>query len=126
MARQIEREKTLARINIPMSRVEIRTDEGGHPLDVDIANLTLKELLLIQIYADPTFARAFRYDHEDIARARRNEAQAAQRGLRAEIENPFTGKVIGLRDFLKWTLDQLRPLAEGLELWTLLTPLVEM
>jgi succinyl-diaminopimelate desuccinylase len=126
MARQIEREKTLARINIPMSRVEIRTDEGGHPLDVDIANLTLKELLLIQIYADPTFARAFRYDHEDIARARRNEAQAAHQGLRAEIENPFSGKAIGLRDFLQWTLNQLRPLAEGLELWPQLAPLVEM
>ncbi|MGH2524584.1 MAG: hypothetical protein ACRDH2_18920, partial [Anaerolineales bacterium] len=126
MAQQIERENLLARINIPMARVEVRTDEGGHPLDLDIANLTLKELLLIQFYADAAFARAFRYDHEDLARARRNEAEAAHHGLRAEIENPFTGKPVGVRDFLRWTLEQLRPLAEALELWPRLSPLVEM
>lgn len=126
MAQQIERENLLARINIPMARVEVRTDEGGHPLELDIANLTLKELLLIQFYADPTFARAFRYDHEDVARARRNEAEAAHHGLKAEIENPFTGKPVGVRDFLRWTLEQLRPLAEALELWPRLAPLTEM
>ncbi|MDW8325547.1 MAG: M20/M25/M40 family metallo-hydrolase [Anaerolineales bacterium] len=126
MALQIERENLLARINIPMARVEIRTDEGGHPLELDIANLTLKELLLIQCYADPAFARAFRYDHEDIARARRNEAEAAHYGLKAEIENPFTGKPVAMRDFLRWTLEQVRPLAEALEMWTQLGPLLEM
>jgi len=126
MAQQIERENLLARINIPMARVEVRTDEGGHPLDLDIANLTLKELLLIQFYADPAFARAFRYDHEDLARARRNEAEAAHFGLRAEIENPFTGKPVGVRDFLRWTLKQVRPLGEALDLWPHLAPIVEM
>ncbi len=126
MAQQIERENLLARINIPMARVEVRTDEGGHPLDLDIANLTLKELLLIQFYADPTFARAFRYDHEDLARARRNEAGAAHFGLRAEIENPFTGKPVGMRDLLRWTLEQVRPLGEALDLWPRLAPIVEM
>jgi succinyl-diaminopimelate desuccinylase len=109
-----------------MARVEIRTDEGGHPLDLDIANLTLKELLLIQFYAEPTFARAFRYDHEDLARARRNEAEAAHYGLRAEIENPFTAKPVGMRDFLRWTLEQVRPLAEGLGWWPRLDPLMQM
>ena len=126
MAQQIERENLLARINIPMARVEVRTDEGGHPLDVDIANVTLKELLLIQFYADPAFARAFRYDHEDLARARRNESEAAHYGLRAEIENPFTGKPVAVRDFLRWTLEQVRGLAEALNLWRQLSPLVEM
>ncbi len=126
MAQHIERENLLARINIPMARVEVRTDEGGHPLDLDIANLTLKELLLIQFYADPAFARAFRYDHEDLARARRNEAEAAHFGLRAEIENPFTGKPVGVRDFLRWTLEQVRPLAEALSLWPRLAPLMEL
>jgi acetylornithine deacetylase/succinyl-diaminopimelate desuccinylase-like protein len=126
MAQQIERENLLARINIPMARVEVRTDEGGHALELDIANLTLKELLLMQFYADPAFARAFRYDHEDLARARRNESEAAHYGLRAEIENPFTGKPVGMRDFLRWTLEQLRPLAEALGLWPRLNPLMEM
>lgn len=126
MALQIEKQNLMARINLPMGRVEVRVDDGGHPLDVDIANLTLKHLLLLRIYADPTFARAFRYDSEDITRARANEALAARHSLRAEIENPLTGKPVAMRDFLKWTLNEVRPLAEALRLWDDLTPLVDM
>ena len=126
MARQIEQENLCARIDIPMSRIELRTDEGGHDLWMDVAHLTLIELLLILFYADPSFARAFRYDVEDIARARRNESAAAAHGLRAQIENPFSGKLIGMRDFLRWTLDQVRPLAQALGRWDLLEPLREM
>ncbi len=126
MALQIERQNLMARINLPMGRVEVRTDEGGHSLDLDIANLTFKHLLLLRIYSDPQFARAFRYDREDITRARANENLAAQFGMRAEIANPFTGKPIAMREFLKWTLDELKPLAEALNLWADLTPLVEM
>jgi acetylornithine deacetylase/succinyl-diaminopimelate desuccinylase-like protein len=126
MALQIEKQNLMARINLPMGRVEVRTDEGGHSLDLDIANLTLKHLLLLRIYSDPTFARGFRYDREDITRARLNETLAAKHGLRAEIENPLTGKPIALRAFLKWTLDELKPLAQALNLWNDLHPLVEM
>ncbi len=126
MASQIERQNLLARINLPMARVEVRTDDGGHPLEVEVANLTLKHLLLLRFYADPDFARAFRYDAEDIARARRNELRAASQGLRAEIENPFTGKPVEMRAFLSWTLEQLRPLALALDLWEDLAPLREM
>ena len=32
MALQIEKQNLMARINLPMGRVEIRTDEGGHCL----------------------------------------------------------------------------------------------
>jgi acetylornithine deacetylase/succinyl-diaminopimelate desuccinylase-like protein/gamma-glutamyl:cysteine ligase YbdK (ATP-grasp superfamily) len=126
MALQIEKQNLMARINLPMGRVEIRTDEGGHALDVDIANLTLKHLILLRIYSDPKFARGFRYDGEDITRARLNETLAAKHGLRAEIENPLTGKPISLRTFLKWTLNEVKPLAEALNLWNDLIPLVEM
>src|SRR5215216_838363 len=126
MALQIEKQNLMARINLPMGRVEIRTDEGGHSLDVDIANLTLKHLLLLRIYSDQTFARGFRYDREDITRARLNETLAAKHGLRAEIENPLTGKPISLRAFLKWSLNEVKPLAEALNLWNDLNPLVEM
>jgi len=126
VAAQIEVQNLMARINLPMARAEVRTDDGGHVLEVEIANLTLKHLLMIRFYADPEFARAFRYDHEDIARARRNEARSAQAGLSAEIENPFTGKPVGMREFLRWTLGELRPLAEALDLWQDLSPLVEM
>jgi len=126
MAKQIEVQNLLARINLPMARVEVRTDDGGHPLEIDIANLTLKHLLLLRFYADPTFGRNFRYDREDITRARHNEKLAAQWGLDAEIENPLTAKPICLRDFLAWTLSEVRPLAEALGLWEDLHPLEEM
>jgi len=126
MALQIEKQNLMARINLPMGRVEVRTDEGGHSLDLDVANLTFKHLLLLRIYSDPQFARAFRYDREDITRARANENLAAQHGMRAEIANPFTGKPIAMRDFLKWTLNELNPLAEALDMWDDLTPLVEI
>ena len=126
MALQIEKQNLMARINLPMGRVEVRTDEGGHALDLDIANLTLKHLLLLRIYSDPKFARGFRYDREDITRARANETLAAKHGLRADLENPLTGKPISLRAFLKWTLSEVKPLAEALDLWNDLNPLVEI
>jgi succinyl-diaminopimelate desuccinylase len=126
MALQIEKQNLMARINLPMGRVEIRTDEGGHSLDLDIANLTFKHLLMLRIYSDPQFARAFRYDREDITRARINENLAAKHGMRAEIANPFTAKPISMRDFLKWTLNEIKPLAEALNMWNDLTPLIEM
>jgi acetylornithine deacetylase/succinyl-diaminopimelate desuccinylase-like protein len=126
MARQIEKQNLRARINLPMGRVEIRTDDGGHPIEVDIANMTLKHLLLIRFYGDPEFARSFRYDREDITRARANEQIAARDGLRAGIQNPLTGKPIEMRRFLKWTLDELQPLAEALGMWDDLLPLLEM
>ncbi|MCZ2127167.1 MAG: M20/M25/M40 family metallo-hydrolase [Anaerolineales bacterium] len=126
MARQIERQNLMARINLPMGRVEIRVDEGGHSLDLDVANLTFRYLLMLKVYADPKFARGFRYDSEDIVRARSNEDLAAKHGLRAEIENPLTGKPISVREFLRWTLDEIKPLAQALTMWDDLQPLVEM
>ncbi len=125
MADRIIVQNLLARIDLPMARVEVRTDEGGHPMDLDIAGLALKELLLIAFYADPTFARAFRYDAEDLGRARRNERRAAEGGLRARIEDPFTGKETTMREFLGRTLQDIGPLAEALGRRDLLTPLQE-
>jgi succinyl-diaminopimelate desuccinylase len=126
MAAQIERQNLFARIDLPMARVEVRTDDPGHDLALDVANLTLKHLLLLRFYGDPGFARGFRYDGEDIARARRNEDLAAREGLHAVIEDPLTAKPIPTRAFLDGTLQQLRPLAEALGLWQDLQPLVEM
>jgi succinyl-diaminopimelate desuccinylase len=126
MALQVEKQNLMARINLPMGRVEVRVDEGGHNLDLDIANLTFKHLLMLRIYSDPKFARGFRYDREDINRARANEELAAKHGLRAEIENPLTGKPVNLRAFLKWSLGEVKPLAEALNMWGDLQPLVEM
>jgi succinyl-diaminopimelate desuccinylase len=126
IAHQIEIQNLMARINLPMARVEIRTDDGGGSLALDIANLMLKHLLLLRFYADPVFARSFRYDKEDIQRARRNEELASRHGMRAEIENPLTGKPVQMREFLRWTLAELRPLAEAVGAWGDLAPLTEM
>lgn len=126
MAREIEKQNLLARINIPMSRVEVRCDEGGHDMETDLANLTLKYLLLLRFYSDPSFAVSFRYDTEDIERARRNEEKAARYGLDAEIENPLSGKPLRVREFLGWVLEEVMPLAEGLEMASFLIPLIEM
>jgi acetylornithine deacetylase/succinyl-diaminopimelate desuccinylase-like protein len=81
---------------------------------------------MIRFYADPEFGRAFRYDQEDILRARRNEALAAQNGLQAKIEHPLSGKSVGMRPFLGWLLDELKPLAQALDLWQDLAPLQDM
>ncbi|WP_243286441.1 M20/M25/M40 family metallo-hydrolase [Geothrix terrae] len=126
MAAQIERQNLFARIDLPMARVEVRTDDPGHELALDVANLTLKHLLLLRFYADPDFARGFRYDTEDITRARRNEDLAAREGLNAVIEDPLTAKPVAMRVFLAWTLNQLRPMAEALGFWEDLQPLREM
>jgi acetylornithine deacetylase/succinyl-diaminopimelate desuccinylase-like protein len=126
VAREIEIQNLLARIDLPMARVEVRTDEGGHPLELDIANLSLKEMLLLRIHADPAYGRAFRYDAEDLARARRNEAEASRNGLRAELEDPFSGKPITARKFLGRTLHEVQPLAEALGRWEELAPLQAM
>jgi len=126
MAAQIERQNLFARIDLPMARVEVRTDDPGHELALDVANLTLKHLLLLRFYADPDFARGFRYDAEDITRARRNEELAAKEGLSATIEDPLTAKPVAMRAFLDWTLNQLRPMAEALGFWEDLQPLRDM
>ena len=126
MAHQIEIQNMLARVDLPMTRVEVRTDDGGNPLSLELANMTLKTLLITRMYADSEFGRAFRYDGEDIRLARQNETIAAKRGLIAEIANPFTGKPVQMRDFLNWTLAEVRPLAEALGYWEDLQPLREM
>jgi acetylornithine deacetylase/succinyl-diaminopimelate desuccinylase-like protein/gamma-glutamyl:cysteine ligase YbdK (ATP-grasp superfamily) len=114
LAADIEIQNLLARIDLPMARVEVRTDEGGHSLDLDVALVSLKELLLIRGYADSAFADSFAYDEAALARARRNETAAARDGLRSNIEDPFSGAPVGMRAFLRWTLDELKPLAEAL------------
>lgn len=126
LAKEIELQNLIARINLPMARVEVRTDDGNLPLDLEVANLTLKHLLLIRFYLDEEFARAFRYDSEDISRARRNEELAARFGLRAEISHPLTGKPIAMREFLAWVLSELEPLAAGLDMADDLIPLKMM
>jgi len=123
MARRVVEQNLRARIDLPMARVELRTDEGGHPFDLDLANLTLKELLLLRLYADRSFGRPVHDDDAGMRRFRRNEAAAARGGLRSQIENPFDGRRIGMRSFLRWTLDAVAPLAEALGLARDLGPL---
>lgn len=126
MARRVVEQNLLARIDLPMARVEVRTDEGGHPFELDVANLAFKELLLLALYHDPALAPAACDDEAGLRRARRNEARAARAGLRATIEDPWSGAPIGMRPFLRRTLAALEPLAEALGLRPALAPLHEM
>jgi succinyl-diaminopimelate desuccinylase len=123
VARRIETENMLTRIELPMSRVELRTDEGGHALDLDVANLVFKQLLLMWTYANPSFGEDFHYDETDVRTCRDNEAQVARHGMRSEITHPFTAKTVGLRDLLRATLDQVLPLATALGWHDYLAPL---
>jgi acetylornithine deacetylase/succinyl-diaminopimelate desuccinylase-like protein/gamma-glutamyl:cysteine ligase YbdK (ATP-grasp superfamily) len=126
LAQQIEIQNLLARIDIPMARVEIRTDDGGLPMRMEIANLALKELILIKSYADPEFGENFEYDTQDLERIRENEHDASMNGLEAQIEHPFTGEKIQMRSFLAWTLEQTAPIAGGIGHADLLEPLREL
>lgn len=119
-------ENLCARVDLPMSRVEVRTDEGGDTLALSAAKIAFKELLMLRIYADSAFGAGYAYDGEDIARARRNEDGAARRGLEAAIEDPFTGASLTVREFLKATMHDLAPMAESLGYAALLEPLAMM
>ncbi|MDG6910127.1 MAG: hypothetical protein JRN08_07130, partial [Nitrososphaerota archaeon] len=107
-------ENLCARVDLPMNRVEVRTDEGGDTLELSASKIAFKECLMLTIYGDEAFGAGYAYDAEDVARARRNEEQAARDGLKAHIEHPFTGDRVPLWAFLRETLDRLDPLAEAL------------
>lgn len=124
LERAITVEKLCARVDLPMNRVEVRTDEGGETLDLAVAKAALKQLLMLWHYRrpDPGFA----YGAEDIARARRNEAAAARHGLEAEIEHPFGAGRVRLREWLAAVLDEVGGLAEALGWRPFLEPLAAM
>jgi succinyl-diaminopimelate desuccinylase len=126
MARRVVEQNLRSRIDLPMARVELRTDEGGHSFDLDLASLTMQELLLLRLYGDRSFGRPVHDDPAGMRRYRRNEAAAARGGLRAEIENPMDGRRIGMRTYMKWALEAVGPLAEALGAARDLAPLQAM
>ncbi len=119
-------EQLCARVDLPMQRVEVRTDEGGESRDLALAKLVFKQLLMLRHYADPEAGNGFGYGAEDLARTRRNEAAAARRGLDAEIEHPFGQGRVGIRTWLAALLDDLEPLAVILGWDGAMEPLREM
>ncbi len=124
--RQLIVENLCARVDLPMNRVEVRTDEGGDDLALSVAKLLFKELLMLRIYADPMFGAGYRYDESDIRRARHAEDLAARRGLDAVVVDPFSGSRVGVREWLGLILQDLRPLATALDVWEALEPLRAM
>ena len=50
--RELIIENLCARVDLPMNRVEVRTDEGGDSFELSVAKIVLKELLMLRIYAD--------------------------------------------------------------------------
>ncbi|MEJ2189925.1 MAG: hypothetical protein P8Y93_11060, partial [Acidobacteriota bacterium] len=119
-------ENLCARVDLPMNRVEVRTDEGGDDLDLSVAKVLFKDLLMLRIYADPEFGVSYTYDEEDVARARRNEDAAARRGLEAELEHPFAEGMFSARVFLAQLLSEVETLADALGVREELEPLREM
>lgn len=124
--RRLIEERTCARVDLPMNRVEVRTDEGGDSLALAAAKIAFKELLCLAVYHDRSLGAGFAYDAADVARARSNEEAAARHGLDAELEHPFGGGAVRLREWLGAELARLAPLAEALELTDALEPLAEM
>ncbi len=116
-------ENLCARVDLPMNRVEVRTDEGGDDLELSAAKVLFKDLLMLRGYAEPGYGAGYAYDGKDIARARRNEDAAARRGLDAEIEDPFGRGRISTRDYLGRLLSEVEPLAEDLGVSEQLDPL---
>jgi len=119
-------EKLCARVDLPMGRVEVRTDEGGDDLALSTAKILFKELLMLRFYAEPEFGEAYAYDADDIARARRNEEEAAHRGLDAELQHPHRGGTISARRYLAELLAEIEALADALGVSEDLEPLRAM
>jgi succinyl-diaminopimelate desuccinylase len=119
-------ENLCARVDLPMNRVEVRTDEGGDDLDLSLAKVLFKDLLMLRIYADPEFGEPYPYDADDIGRARRNEAAAARDGLDAILEDAEGGCGGTAREYLGRLLEEIEPIAHGLEVSEQLEPLREM
>jgi len=124
--RELIVENLCARVDLPMNRVEVRTDEGGDSFELAIAKIVFKELLMLRIYADDDPEGGFPYDADAISRTRRDEETAAREGLDGVITHPSgVGKVV-VRDLLGKLLDEIDPLAEGLGCRGHLEPLREM
>lgn len=119
-------ENLCARVDLPMNRVEVRTDEGGDDLELSVAKIVFKDLLMLRIYGDPEHGAVYSYSADDVGRARRNESIAAHRGLEAEIEDPFGRGRLQLREWLAVVLEEIRPLAEALDRWRDLAPISEL
>jgi len=119
-------ENLCARVDLPMERVEVRTDEGGDDLGLSTAKVLFKELLMLRIYGEPEYGARFAYDAKDIVRARRNEEAAARWGVEAELEHPMNGGTITVRRYLGQLLTEIEPLAEALGVTDGLEPLREM
>jgi succinyl-diaminopimelate desuccinylase len=124
--RELIIENLCARVDLPMNRVEVRTDEGGDSFELSVAKILLKELLMLRIYADEEYGASYRYDADDIASVRRDEMEAARRGLEAEVVSPDGNGTVGVRVWLGRLLDELDPLAEGLDCRGQLEPLRAM
>ncbi len=119
-------ENLCARVDLPMERVEVRTDEGGDDLALSTAKILFKELVMLRTYAEAEYGAGYAYNAEDILRARRNETAAAKWGLEARLEHPMRGGTITVREHLGEMLAEIQPLADGLGVADELEPLREM
>ncbi len=119
-------ENLCARVDLPMSRVEVRTDEAGEDFELAVAKVVFKQLLMLADYARPGGGQGFSYGAADVARCRANEELAARRGLDAVVDDPFGGGRMPVRHCLGEALRRVEPLARALEWDGHLEPLRRM
>jgi succinyl-diaminopimelate desuccinylase len=124
--RELIIENLCARVDLPMNRVEVRTDEGGDSFELSVAKIVFKELLMLRGYADSDGDVDYPYDGDAVLRTRRDEGIAARDGLEGVISLPDGTGDIGVRELLGRLLNDLDPLAEGLGCHGQLEPLREM
>ena len=119
-------ENLCARVDLPMNRVEVRTDEGGDTFELSIAKILFKELLMLRIYAEGEQSTDYAYEADDVVQTRRDEVVAAHEGLDGVVSHPDRDGSVVVRELLGEVLDELMPLAEGLGCLGQLEPLREM
>jgi succinyl-diaminopimelate desuccinylase len=119
-------ENLCARVDLPMNRVEVRTDEGGDTFELSVAKVLFKELLMLRFYGDHELGSNYRYTDDDVKRARKDEAAAARHGLEAVVSRPFGDDRVSVRELLGATLTDLDPMVEVLGCGEALEPLREM
>ncbi len=83
-------ENLCARVDLPMNRVEVRTDEGGDTLELSLAKVVFKDLLMLAIYGDPGTARVTATT-PPISRERGATKRRLRRGSTPSSSTPTAG-----------------------------------
>jgi gamma-glutamyl:cysteine ligase YbdK (ATP-grasp superfamily) len=111
---------------VPISRLEIRCEEGGGDYELELAKAALRETLSLYLFCRQGCGRSWTYSAADLELAAQNEHAAMKDGLDCRLRHPFThGQQLTMREFIKETLELLEPFARGIGTYLYLQPLRE-